>query len=105
MGYRGIRNLAQDGLLNERFLWIPTLEGPVKPPDFRDMDWLTQGWSSVDGFPTPQLGWETTLAFLVMPVVLVLGQSLTMRVLTPPIDDEGMSEEEKDQMEKSQLIL
>lgn len=103
--YRGIRNLAQDGVLNERFLWIPSLEGPVRPPDFRDLDWLTTGWKSVDGLPTPQLGWETTLAFLVMPVLLVLGQSLTMRVLTPPTDDDGMSEEEKEQMEKTQTIL
>lgn len=103
--YRGIRNLAQDGLLNERFLWIPTLEGPVSPPLYRDIDWLTQGWTSIDGLPTPQLGWETTLCFLIMPVVLVLGQSLTMRVLSPPMETEGMSEEEKDQMEKSQLVL
>jgi len=103
--YRGIRNLAQDGVLNERFLWIPSLEGPVRPPDFRDLDWLTTGWTSVDGFPTPQLGWETTLAFLIMPVVLVLGQSLTMRVLTPPMDDDGMSGDEKEQMEKTQTIL
>lgn len=103
--YRGIRNLAQDGVLNERFLWIPSLEGPVRPPDFRDLDWLTVGWTSVDGFPTPQLGWETTLAFLVMPVLLVLGQSLTMRVMTPPVDEDGMSKEEKEQMEKTQTIL
>jgi len=27
--YRGIRLLAQDGDLNEPFLWIPSLEGPV----------------------------------------------------------------------------
>jgi hypothetical protein len=21
------------------------------------MDWLTQGWETIDGIPTPQLGW------------------------------------------------
>jgi len=103
--YRGIRNLAQDGLLNEKFLWIPSLEGPVSPPLYRDMDWLTQGWASIDGLPTPQLGWETTLCFLIMPVVLVLGQSLTMQVLSPSIDTDGMTDEEKDQTKKSQLVL
>eukprot|EP00545_Synedropsis_sp_CCMP1620_P005151 CAMPEP_0119021354 /NCGR_PEP_ID=MMETSP1176-20130426/25811_1 /TAXON_ID=265551 /ORGANISM="Synedropsis recta cf, Strain CCMP1620" /LENGTH=448 /DNA_ID=CAMNT_0006975933 /DNA_START=52 /DNA_END=1398 /DNA_ORIENTATION=+ len=104
--YRGIRNLAQDGLLKESFLWIPSLEGPVTAPTFRGMEWLTQGWTTgADGTPIPQLGWETTLAFLIMPVVLVLGQSLTMSILTPPTDDESMSDDEKEQMEKSQVVL
>jgi YidC/Oxa1 family membrane protein insertase len=105
--YRGIRNLAQDGVLKESFLWIPSLEGPVSPPDFRGMEWLTANWSAgIDGgLPTPQLGWETTLAFLIMPVILVLGQSLTMSILTPPTDDENMSDDEKEQLEKSQVVL
>lgn len=91
--YRGIRNLAQDGVLKESFLWIPSLEGPVSPPNFSGMDWLTAGWTTIDGTPTPQLGWETTLAFLVMPVILVLGQSLTMSVMSPPVDEGGTAEE------------
>jgi hypothetical protein len=49
-----------------------SLEGPMTAPTYRGMEWLTQGW--VDGVPS--LGWETTLAFLIMPVLLlVLGQS------------------------------
>jgi YidC/Oxa1 family membrane protein insertase len=103
--YRGIRNLAQDGVLKESFLWIPSLEGPVSPPDFKGMDWLTQGWETIDGIPTPQLGWETTLAFLIMPVVLVLGQSLTMRVMTPSVDTETMSEQEAQTADQTQGIL
>ena len=100
--YRSITLLAKDGQLQEPFLWIPSLEGPVSPPDYRGMEWLTQGW--VDGHPS--MGWETTLAFLIMPVVLVLGQSLTMSVLTPnPADDKNMSAEEKEQMEKTQGFL
>jgi YidC/Oxa1 family membrane protein insertase len=98
--YRGIRNLAQEGRIDEPFLWIPSLQGPVSAPDYRGLDWLTTGW--IDG--VPQMGWETTLAFLVMPVILVLGQSLTMSILSPPIDD-SMGDEEKEQMEKSQVIL
>ena len=102
--YRGVNILAKDGKLEEPFLWIPSLEGPVTAPDYRGLDWLFQGWHDVNGMMTPALGWETTLAFLVMPVVLVLGQSLTMSVLAPPID-EGMSQEEKETQEKSQGIL
>jgi YidC/Oxa1 family membrane protein insertase len=99
--YRGIRNLAIDGNLDEPFLWIPSLQGPVTAEtDFRGMDWLSSGW--VDG--VPQLGWETTLAFLVMPCLLVLGQSLTMSVLQPPLD-EDTPKEEREQMEKTQGFL
>ena len=98
--YRGVRLLAEDGKLNEPFLWIPSLEGPVTAPDYRGLDWLVTGWEN----NVPQLGWETTLAFLVMPVVLVLGQAFTMSILTPPIDD-SMSDDEKEQMEKSQIVL
>lgn len=104
--YRGVRYLAIEDKLNEPFLWIPSLEGPVRPPDYRGLEWLTEGWASNPdgGLPIPQLGWETTLAFLIMPVVLVLLQSFTMQTLQPPVD-ENASEEEKQQLESSQTVL
>merc|ERR1712238_167499 len=101
--YRGVRLLALDGKLDESFLWIPSLEGPVTAAqDYRGLDWLTQGWTQIDGLPTPSLGWETTLAFCIMPAILVLGQKLTMEVLTPPettatsMDEEGNPKEQDD---------
>ena len=117
--YRGVRLLALDGVLDEKFLWIPSLQGPVTAAsDYRGMDWLTQGWTqSVDsGIWTPSLGWETTLAFCVMPVLLVLGQKLTMTALSPPEVDDGrddadeasMSREEreaKDQADTTKNVL
>jgi len=102
--YRSVTLLAKDGQLNEPFLWIPSLEGPVSAPTYRGMEWLTQGWHMDGSLPVPGMGWETTLAFLVMPVVLVLGQSFTMSTLTPPLD-ESASDEEKAEFEKSQGIL
>lgn len=99
--YRSITLLAMDGELQEPFLWIPSLEGPVSAPAYRGIEWLTQGW--FDGHPS--MGWETTLAFLIMPVVLVLGQGLTMKVLTPEQDTSKMSAEEKEQTEKTQGVL
>lgn len=99
--YRSITLLAKDGQLQEPFLWIPSLEGPVSAPDYRGMEWLTQGW--IDGHPS--LGWETTLAYLIMPVVLVLGQKVTMQVLTPASDKSKMSDEEREQSEKTEGIL
>eukprot|EP00549_Striatella_unipunctata_P008144 CAMPEP_0118703082 /NCGR_PEP_ID=MMETSP0800-20121206/18313_1 /TAXON_ID=210618 ORGANISM="Striatella unipunctata, Strain CCMP2910" /NCGR_SAMPLE_ID=MMETSP0800 /ASSEMBLY_ACC=CAM_ASM_000638 /LENGTH=457 /DNA_ID=CAMNT_0006604483 /DNA_START=93 /DNA_END=1466 /DNA_ORIENTATION=+ len=104
--YRGVTSLAKEGKLQEPFLWIPSLEGPVSPPLYRGLDWLTEGWHPVDGqvLPEPSLGWPATLAFVVMPIILVLGQSVTMRVLSPPLD-ENASDEEREQMEKTQGIL
>ena len=105
--YRGVRLLALDGKLDEQFLWIPSLEGPVTAEtDYRGLDWLTQGWQQIDGLWTPQLGWATTLAFCVMPVVLVLGQKLTMEALQPPeADDSTMDKEAKEQADKTKNVL
>jgi len=105
--YRGVRLLAVDGKLDEPFLWIPSLEGPVTAEtDYRGLDWLTQGWTQIDGLWTPSLGWETTLAFCVMPVVLVLGQKLTMEALQPPEDaNDSMDDEAKEQMDNTKKFL
>ena len=51
------------------------------------------------------MGWAATLPFLVMPVILVLGQSLTMSVLTPAVETENMTAEEKEQTDKTQGVL
>jgi YidC/Oxa1 family membrane protein insertase len=104
--YRGVRNLANLGELQEPFLWIPSLEGPVGPPNYQGLDWLIQGWTTAPdgGLPIPSLGWETTLAFLAMPIVLVVLQSATMQVLQPPLD-ENATPEERETLEKSQGIL
>jgi len=103
--YRSVTLLAKEGQLDEAFFWIPHLDGPVSPPTYRGMDWLTTGWhTGVNGFLEPQMGWETTLAFLIMPIVLVLGQSFTMSVLSPPIDEKA-SPEERENLEKSQRFL
>jgi len=105
--YRGVRLLALDGKLDEPFLWIPSLEGPVSAEtDYRGLDWLTQGWAQIDGLWTPSLGWPTTLAYCVLPVVLVLGQKLTMEALQPPEDDtSSMDEDAKDQLENTKKVL
>jgi YidC/Oxa1 family membrane protein insertase len=104
--YRGVRLLAIDGQLDEPFLWIPSLQGPVSPPDFRGLDWLTDGWSTIDGISTPPMGWEGTLPYLIMPVLLVLGQAITMKALQPDVgNDDSMSAEEKEKMDQTQGVL
>ena len=104
--YRGVRELAMANELNEPFLWIPSLEGPTRPPDFRDLDWLTSGWHTTPGssLPEPLMGWETTLAFLIMPAILVVLQSMTMQILQPPVEESSNAEEKK-QLETTQTVL
>jgi YidC/Oxa1 family membrane protein insertase len=99
--YRSVTRLAAEGRLDEPFLWIPTLEGPVSAENnYRGMEWLTEGW--VNG--APSMGWEATLPFLVMPVVLVLMQTFTMNVLQQP-EDESATEEEKEQLKGTKRVL
>ena len=79
--YRSVLNLAFDQKIGEGFFFVPNLEGPTYD-NGRGIQWLTENW--VDGVPS--LGWHDTLAFLALPVALVLTQSVSMRVLTPPPD-------------------
>jgi YidC/Oxa1 family membrane protein insertase len=106
--YRGVRLLAVEGKLNEPFLWLPSLEGPVSAPDYRGLDWLLTAWTAnpdgSGGLPIPQLGWEATLAFLIFPVTLVFLQGLTMQVLQPPID-ENATEKQKEELATSQNVM
>ena len=104
--YRGINILAKEGQLREPFLWIPSLEGPVTPPNYRGTEWLTEGWTTdaITGYPIPAMGWETTLAFLAMPALLVLLQTITLSALQPPVD-ENMGAEEKKTFEQTQLVF
>lgn len=80
--YRSLINLAANSDFNEPFLWLPSLAGPVYGQP-RGMDWLTLNW--VDNVPS--LGWHDTIAYLSIPIILILTQSISQRLLTPPSDD------------------
>jgi len=86
--YRSVLNLAKEDKLTESFLWLPSLEGPVA--DYSEgVGWLTgnadlgYAWNGL----TPPLGWHDTLAYLVLPVVLVISQYISTAILTPKTDD------------------
>eukprot|EP00608_Synchroma_pusillum_P004704 CAMPEP_0198428744 /NCGR_PEP_ID=MMETSP1452-20131203/6755_1 /TAXON_ID=1181717 /ORGANISM="Synchroma pusillum, Strain CCMP3072" /LENGTH=384 /DNA_ID=CAMNT_0044149141 /DNA_START=65 /DNA_END=1219 /DNA_ORIENTATION=+ len=78
--YRAFRELANDNLIEEPFLWIPNLEGPVYGE--QTPAWLFQNWQGT----TPPLGWHDTLLFMSIPAILVLAQTVSMRLLSPPAD-------------------
>jgi len=79
--YRSLIQLSREGLLNEGFFWIPSLSGPVSDWG-RGISWL---WPFVDG--APPLGWPATLAYLVLPILLVVSQLYMQQMMTPPSSD------------------
>jgi len=82
--YRAVLNLAKEDKLNEPFLFLPNLEGPTYGADpAHGSDWILQGW--VNG--APSLGWDDTIAFLILPVFLVISQFVSMELMQPKSDD------------------
>jgi YidC/Oxa1 family membrane protein insertase len=77
--YRAVLDLAKEDQLNEPFLFLPSLEGPVYGAAQADgSNWL---FNWVDG--APPLGWDDTGAFLILPVLLVISQFISMEIMTP----------------------
>mmetsp|Transcript_47759 Transcript_47759/g.154964 ORF Transcript_47759/g.154964 Transcript_47759/m.154964 type:complete len:420 (+) Transcript_47759:14-1273(+) len=84
--YRSLLLLAKEDKLEQPFLWLPSLEGPVA--DYQQgIGWLTE-W--VNG--APKFGWADTAAYLVLPVLLVLSQYASMELLTPKSDDPAQAQ-------------
>ncbi|KAL2642814.1 hypothetical protein R1flu_010401 [Riccia fluitans] len=80
--YRALSNVANEGLLTEGFFWIPSLAGPttiLARQSGSGISWL---------FPfengAPPLGWQDTIAYLVLPVLLVISQFVSMQIMQPP---------------------
>ena len=90
--YRALQNLIAENKLDEPFLWIPDLEGPVymNPPS-KSLDWFKSIFSG-----NPELGWDSTLAYLSIPVILFVAQTVSMKILQPPKDpNRVMTEQEQ----------
>jgi YidC/Oxa1 family membrane protein insertase len=73
--YRALSNVADEGLLTEGFFWIPSLAGPTKLNG--GLGWLTL----VDG--APPLGWADTARYLALPVLLVVSQFISQKIISP----------------------
>jgi len=81
--YRTLLNLGRDRTLEEPFLFLPSLEGPVVaglPTDYvgvrEDAPWLLQNW--VDG--APPLGWHDTIIYCTIPVLIVIAQLVSSAI-------------------------
>ncbi|KAI8112223.1 hypothetical protein M9434_003547 [Picochlorum sp. BPE23] len=74
--YRALGNVADEGLLTDGFFWIPSLAGPTKLNG--GLGWLVP----VDG--VPPLGWHDTVSYLLLPVLLVVSQYASQKIISPP---------------------
>ncbi|XP_039825401.1 ALBINO3-like protein 1, chloroplastic isoform X2 [Panicum virgatum] len=80
--YRALSNVANEGLLTEGFFWIPSLAGPTTIAARQNGQGISWLFPFTDGHPP--LGWSDTLAYLVLPVLLVISQYISAQVMQPP---------------------
>ena len=97
--YRALTNLIAENKLSEPFLFIPNLQGPVylsglpDDPATTGSSWLS---SIITGGGEPLLGWSDTAAFLAIPLILYVSQTISQKVLTPERDpSKPMTEQEE----------
>lgn len=80
--YRSLLNLAADNLMDESFLWLPSLQGPVSKTGQGIGVWL---------FPfqngAPPIGWHDAICYLILPVALVASQFASQKIMQPPNQD------------------
>lgn len=77
--YRALSNVADEGLLTEGFFWIPTLSGPTTIADRQKGSGISWLFPFVDGHPP--LGWSDTLAYLVLPALLIISQYISIQIM------------------------
>jgi YidC/Oxa1 family membrane protein insertase len=83
---RALTLAAQDGLLKEGFFFVPSLGGPATIEQQlagQGLNWLVP---FVNG--EPPLGWESTVKYLALPVLLVVSQYLSMQIMQPAQSDD-----------------
>lgn len=84
--YQALSNVANEGLLTEGFFWIPSLGGPTSVAARQSGTGTSWLFPFVDGHPP--LGWHDTIAYLVLPVLLVASQFVSMELMKPPQTDD-----------------
>lgn len=94
--YQALSNVANEGLLTEGFFWIPSLAGPTSIAARQSGSGISWLFPFVDGHPP--LGWADTVAYLVLPVLLVVSQFVSMEIMKPPQSDDPAAK-------NSQIVL
>ncbi|XP_020199568.3 inner membrane protein PPF-1, chloroplastic [Aegilops tauschii subsp. strangulata] len=77
--YKALSNVANEGLLTEGFFWIPSLAGPTTIAARESGQGISWLFPFTDGHPP--LGWSDTMAYLVLPILLVISQYLSAQIM------------------------
>lgn len=80
--YRSVLNLASENALNESFLWLPSLQGPVSKTGQGLDTWL---FPLKDG--APPIGWHDAICYLTLPVILIISQFFSQKVISQSSND------------------
>jgi len=106
--YRSILRLANEDALAEPFFFLPSLEGPtlteqLQLPQGRGTQWLFENWSGsfAGGDLQPLLGWDDTLAYCAIPLIITITQAVSQKVTAPPMDEDDPSPT----LQRTQAIL
>jgi len=75
--YRALFQLAEQGLLDEGFFWVPSLAGPVN--EYAGLSWL---WPL-----PPAVGWVVAIAYLILPVLTIVSQIIVQKMTVTPTPD------------------
>ncbi|PNT25369.1 hypothetical protein POPTR_008G182000v4 [Populus trichocarpa] len=84
--YRALSNVANEGLLTEGFFWIPSLAGPTTIAERQNGSGISWLFPFVDG--QPPLGWSDTVAYLVLPAMLVVLQYMSVQIMQSSQSDD-----------------
>ncbi|KAK2389401.1 63 kDa inner membrane family protein [Trifolium repens] len=77
--YQAFSKMADGGPLSEGFFWIPSLSGPTTIAAQQNGNGISWLFPFVDGHPL--LGWPDTLAYLVLPVLLVVSRYISLQII------------------------
>lgn len=83
--YRALTKAADDGLLTSGFYWIPSLGGPTTMSMRQAGTGLSWLFPFVDG--APPIGWHDAISYLVLPVLLVISQFVSQKIVSPASTD------------------
>lgn len=83
--YRALSAAADDGLLTSGWFWIPSLAGPTTLAAQKAGSGSAWLFPFVDG--APPIGWHDAGAYLILPILLIVSQSISQRIMSPPSDD------------------
>ena len=96
--YRALTNVAGEGLLTEGFFFIPSLAGPsALKPDGTSAGGLSWLFPFEGG--APPVGWHDAGAYLIMPMLLIVSQYVSQKLISPPQNSQDPA------MKQTQAIL